>query len=613
MPTPSLYTNSLLSPSSSGGYVSDFHFTPTTVVGKMAGTNISVDKEQFSCSVCLEVLWDPVTIPCGHSYCMECIKGYWKKCELKEEYSCPQCRRTFSPKPPLSKNTMLADIVEKLRRTNFQDVPQSQAKAADVECDVCTGKKHRAVTFCVKCQTSYCEIHLKLHNERNRGRNHQLVEVTKPPLKRICSRHNKLKEVYCRTDHQCICSSCGKDGHKGHSIVSLMEERAEKQKQLEDAWKKSKQRCKDREKELRDIVKYIKRSSQAVEEDSEKIFTRLLRSIERKHSEAKEMIRGEERTALGQTEKLLERLNQQITEHRRGEAELEMLSNTEDHLHFLQHYKSLCAPPEVGGRPSIDVHPYFSLLILRKALTELQEKVNDVCEREIARISDVVDEEQSQSSENSQSLSVNTETAHRNSQQTREELKTRRDFLQYSCDLTLDPNTANSFLRLSAENKVVATEHESQSYPDHPDRFGSWAQVLCVEGLAGRSYWEVEWGGNGGVSIGISYKGIPRTGGSTDRKLGRNSKSWSLEFTDSLCLFHHSKSSVEIHTPAPDRVGVFLDHAAGILAFYSVSLEDDSMTLLHRELTSFTHPLYPGFWVGLGSTLKLCRTFSFAA
>ncbi|XP_026135031.1 E3 ubiquitin/ISG15 ligase TRIM25-like isoform X1 [Carassius auratus] len=374
---------------------------------KMAGTNISVDKDQFCCSVCLEVLWEPVTIPCGHSYCMECIKGYWRKCELKAEFSCPQCRRTFSPRPALARNTILADIVEKLRRTSTQEAGE---KAADVECDVCTGKKHQAVRFCVKCQTFYCEMHLKPHNERNRGRMHPLSEVTKQLQKRICSRHNKLRDFYCRTDQQSICSLCFKDGHKGHSVVSVMEERMEKQKHLEEAWKKSKLRCKEREKELRDIVKYVKRSAQAVEDDSEKIFTRLLRSVERKHLEVKELIRGEERTALEQTEKLLERLNQQIVEHRRGEAELEALSNTEDHIHFLQNYKTLCAPPDAGGRPSIDVHPYFSLLILRKALTELRDKVNEVCDRESTKIAELVDEEHNQSAENSLSCPLNTDT-----------------------------------------------------------------------------------------------------------------------------------------------------------------------------------------------------------
>ncbi|XP_059357147.1 tripartite motif-containing protein 16-like [Carassius carassius] len=570
----------------------------------MAGMNISVDKEQFCCSVCLEVLWEPVTIPCGHSYCMECIKGYWRKCELKEEYSCPQCRRTFSPKPVLCRNTMLADIVEKLKRTGIQDAGR---RAADIECDVCTGKKHQAVRFCVKCQTFYCEMHLKPHNERNRGRMHPLTEVTKVPQKRICSRHNKLRDVYCHTDQQCICSLCFKDGHKGHSVVTVMEERREIQKHLEEVWKKSKQRCKEREKELRDIVKYVKRSAQAVEDSSEKIFTRLLRSVERKHLEVKELIRSEERIALGQTEKLLERLNQQIVKHRRGEAELEALSNTEDHIHFLQNYKTLCTPPDPGGRPSIDVHPYFSLMILRKALAELSDKVNEVCDRESTKITELVDEGHNQSTEISLSCPLNTDTAHRHLHQT--EPRTRGDFLQYCCDLKLDSNTANCFLRLSGDRTEVTTDHQPQPYPDHPERFISWAQVLCKEGLSGRGYWEVEWRGGGGVSIGVSY----RTGGNMDQKLGCNSKSWSLDFSDSLCLYQHNKFSVEIHTPMPHRVGVYLDHRAGTLAFYCISLADDTMILLHREQTTFTQPLYPGFWVGLGSTLKLCQTFSFSA
>ncbi|KAL1281004.1 hypothetical protein QQF64_015604 [Cirrhinus molitorella] len=268
-----------------------------------------------------------------------------------------------------------------------------------------------------------------------------------------------------------------------------MEERTEIQKHLEEAWKKSKQRCKEREKELRDIVKYVKRSAQSVEDDSEKIFTRLLRSVERKHSEVKELIRSEERTALGQTEKLLERLNQQIVEHRRKEAELEALSNTEDHIHFLQNYKTLCAPPDTGGRPSIDVHPYFSLLILRKALTELRDKVNEVCDRELTKITELVDEEHDQSAENSLSCPLNTDTAHRHLQQA--EPRTRGDFLQYCCDLTLDPNTANSFLRLSGDRTEVTTDHELQPYPDLPERFTSWVQVLCTEEL--ERIWTKNW------------------------------------------------------------------------------------------------------------------------
>ena len=168
--------------------------------------------------------------------------------------------------------------------------------------------------------------------------------------------------------------------------------------------------------------------------------------------------------------------------------------------------------------------------------------------------------------------------------------------------MMLDVNTANPYLRVSDGRKGATTLSESQPYPDHPERFSSWAQVLCRGPLIGRRYWEVEWEGSRGVSVGVCYKGMTRTGGGTDSKLGHNSKSWSLDCSNLSCSFQHNKDSTAIGVPCSNRIGVFLDHGSGMLSFYSVS---DKMTLLHRTKTTFTQPLYPGFWVGLGSTLKL--------
>uniref|UniRef100_A0A672PEG5 RING-type domain-containing protein n=1 Tax=Sinocyclocheilus grahami TaxID=75366 RepID=A0A672PEG5_SINGR len=75
------------------------------------------DHDQYSCSICLELLRDPVTIPCGHSYCMSCINECWNTNDQKGKYRCPQCRHTFNSKPPLNRSTVLAEIMEKLRST----------------------------------------------------------------------------------------------------------------------------------------------------------------------------------------------------------------------------------------------------------------------------------------------------------------------------------------------------------------------------------------------------------------------------------------------------------------------------------------------------------------
>ncbi|XP_061112557.1 tripartite motif-containing protein 16-like isoform X2 [Conger conger] len=549
----------------------------------MAEANISVDQDQFSCSICLDILKDPVTIHCGHSYCMGCIKGCWDQDDHIGVYSCPQCRQTFTPRPVLGRNTILAEVVEKLKKTGLQAAPPAHCYAGpgDVACDFCTGRKRKAIKSCLVCLASYCEIHLQRHYESPPLKKHKLVKATENLQEKICSNHDKLLEVFCRSDQQCICMLCAMDEHRGHDTVSVVAERTEKQKQLGVTQSKFQQRIQEREKALQDLrqaVQSLKRSAQTAVEDSERIFTELIRSIERRRSEVKELIRDEEKAEVSRAEGLLERLEQEIAELRRREAELEQLSHTEDHIHFLQSCQSLCAPPGPGDLPSITVSPNVSFEAVRKSVSELKERLEDVFKAEF-KVCGRVEE-----------VSVL-------------EPQTRQDFLQYGCQLTLDPNTAHRNLRLSEGNREVTLVRENQSYPDHPERFEHWEQVLCREGVSGRCYWEAEWSGQDGVYIAVSYKEISRKGGGYDCIMGYNNKSWSLFCSPSSYSFSHNNVPTKIPGPSSSRIGVYLDHRAGTLSFYSVS---DTMTLLHRVQTTFTQPLYPGFGVHYRSSVKLC-------
>ena len=171
-----------------------------------------------------------------------------------------------------------------------------------------------------------------------------------------------------------------------------------------------------------------------------------------------------------------------------------------------------------------------------------------------------------------------------------------------ACDLTLDPNTAHSYLSLSEDNRKVTWVEEDQSYPDHPDRFDSVPQVLGREALTGRCYWEVE--REGLVGIGVTYRGITRRGGDVDSGLGWNNKSWSLYcYDDGYSARYNGRVT---HLPLPPagstRVGVYLDRPAGSLSFYRVSPggggSSDTLTHLHTFWSSFTQEdLLPGFGV----------------
>ncbi|XP_045077453.1 NACHT, LRR and PYD domains-containing protein 12-like isoform X2 [Coregonus clupeaformis] len=178
---------------------------------------------------------------------------------------------------------------------------------------------------------------------------------------------------------------------------------------------------------------------------------------------------------------------------------------------------------------------------------------------------------------------------------------------KYACDLTLDPNTAHRNLSLSEENRKVTWTSEEQPYPDHPERFQGFDQVLCREGLSGLCYWEVEWSGRGG-HIGVAYKGIGRSGRGDDSGFGPNDKVWCLVCGDGFYSTWHNKKLISIPAPSSspsNRVGLFLDWPAGTVSFYKVC--SDTLTHLYTFYTTFTEPLYPGFFVWCYSSVSLCQ------
>ncbi len=159
-------------------------------------------------------------------------------------------------------------------------------------------------------------------------------------------------------------------------------------------------------------------------------------------------------------------------------------------------------------------------------------------------------------------------------------------------------------LRLSESNRVITYTDTDQSYPDHPDRFDEWWQVLCRESVCGRCYWEIEWSGDYGVDISVSYKSISRKGDGDECVFGFNNQSWSLYCSPSRYSFIHNNIWTDLPVESiSSRIGVYVDHSAGTLSFYSVS---DTMSLIHTvQTTHFTQPLYPGFTVYKGSSVKL--------
>ncbi|CAL8364984.1 unnamed protein product [Lota lota] len=556
--------------------------------------------DYFSCPLCVSLLRDPVAIPCGHSFCMDCISGYWNEADYTGIYICPQCKITFTQRPVLRPNATLTLVAEKIKKSGLNlnngnvhgpvvattSLANSYAGPADVPCDFCSGKKLKAVKSCLNCLASYCEKHLKPHYESATFKRHKLVDELGNLDRKICPQHQKSLELFCRTDQMCICAICTVSEHRGHDIVSAEAERSEKQKLLGVSQAEIKQKCQERMKELDELrtsVDSLKSSAQRAMVESQKMFEEMIRSIERMRSEVTKLIGINEKAAFNQSEALVERLEQEIDELKKKEAGLKQLYSTEDHIHFLQNFNYLCTPTDDGFIPRVTVNPDFSFATARKAVSEIKERLEEYGREELLKISKSGKE-------------INTVDS-----APPPEPKTRADFLKYFCQLRLDPNTAYRELHLADGNKKVIRTRDLQPYSDTSERFDSFAQVLCREALSGgRFYWEIEWSGE--FSIGVAYKGISRKGKGSLCLLGYNDKSWSLLCSDTGYSAWHNRVDKNVSGPHSPRIGVYLDHTAGVLAFYSIS---GSMSLLHRFETRFSEPLYPGF--GVGTSVKICQ------
>ncbi|KTF76655.1 hypothetical protein cypCar_00043158, partial [Cyprinus carpio] len=396
----------------------------------MAETSFSLD--QFSCPVCLDLLKDPVTIPCGPVPAL-CI------CEIKFIYRrihiCIYCWQS---------HIWLSDVVSFL-----EEFPWDAAGMAPAMCKIILKETQR------KFQ--------------------QRIQQIKKDLE-------ELREAV--------------ESHK----VSL------------------------------------EKNGERAVEDSERIFIELICSIEKIRSKMMQTIREQEKAAVSRAEGLIEQLKQEIDDLKRRHTELEQISHTNDHIHFLKSFRSLAVSPESADEPNITVSSLLSFDDVRKSVSQLKEKLEDFCREEIEKISGRV---------------TYVEIIPTN------EPKIREEFLQYYSKFTLDPNTVNEHLRLSVWNGVFNVPNVVQQYPDHPDRFDHFPQVLCRESVCGRCYWELEWSGDDGVDISVSYKSVSRKGGRNECVFGCNDHSWSLDCSALLYSFWHNDSYTDLSVPyGRRRIGV---------------------------------------------------------
>ncbi|XP_051729598.1 E3 ubiquitin-protein ligase TRIM39-like [Ctenopharyngodon idella] len=509
--------------------------------------------KELQCSICLDVFTDPVSTPCGHNFCKTCLNKCW---DNSQTCNCPYCKETFKIRPDLKINTTLRELVDHYKKKSPEKRPEV-LKKPEVLCDFCEERKLKALKSCLVCQSSYCETHLETHLRVAGLKKHKLINPVRNLEDYICQKHERPLELFCRDDQTCVCPMCAVKDHKNHNTVPIEEENEEQKTQLMKTQKDVQQMIQDRIKKIQDVkhsAEVRKRNTEKEKAARVELFTDLIRSIERCQTELLEIMEEQQKAAEKQEEELIEELEQEITELKMRNTELEQLSHTEDHLHLLQIYSSLCSSRNTRNWSEISVKTDESLETLRRALTQLQDTL-----QEKLTLTDL------------------------------------KRMQQYEVDVTLDPDTAHPELILSDDGKQVRHGDIKQKLPDKPERFDRYPIVLGKEGFSsGRFYFEVQVKGKTDWDLGVVRESIDRKGEITARP---SNGFWSVRLRNENEYKACADSLVSLCLRVkPQRVGVFVDYEEGLVSFYDV---ESSSHIYSFTGQSFTDKLYPYFSPGI--------------
>ncbi|KAJ1130629.1 hypothetical protein NDU88_008980 [Pleurodeles waltl] len=462
-----------------------------------------------------------------------------------------------------------------------------------VLCDFCLEEKVRATRSCLTCMVNYCESHLRPHVENIKLKSHRLVKPVRDADLRTCDAHNKLLRWFCQDDLMCACEECVAEQHSGHAAVPCAEARKLKESELLQTVSEYEWKLKSAENAIVKLQANTTSIQNSVTEAKSAInvqFDELLQAVKKAHGHVLEFLEDKERAAVNQSNGIKIYLEQKCNEMEKRKLKAEKLAKHRNEIYFLQEYSEFKKSTGDDSLPSVYIGLKDKLSGIRKVVTELTEHfIQNLQNSYKDKLQEFAKEDDFGIKT---TVSAIVPAMHRISAP---EPKTRSDFLKYFSSLTLDLNTAHRYLRLLDDNRKVTNSSPWQHpYPDHPDRFEHWRQVLCAESMyMGRHYFEVELKGEN-THIGMTYKCIDRKGSESNSTITGNNFSWTLKWNGKEFSAWHGDVETLLKSEKYSRVGVYLNYQRGTLSFYGVT---SSMNLLHKFESEFTEPLYPAFWL----------------
>ncbi|XP_066536674.1 E3 ubiquitin-protein ligase TRIM21 [Hoplias malabaricus] len=552
-----------------------------------------LSEEQFQCSICLDIFDNPVSTPCGHSFCMACIGHYWQGAKLCH---CPLCKENFKKKPELHINRTLREITEQFKQmkgntgacggkewegvqgSRIEERPLRQRQLSG---DLFVEMKRKLLKPFPSKEAQNCNNILVIEGTNSDVEPQDLTK--KVSLRRYtlsgaanvrkfprCSKHHRKLELFCKSDGECICSECGDTDHQSHKIISAEKEWLNSKVQIGIAETNIQEMIEQRLRKAEEIKFSLAEIKTAVEREtaaSMRVFAALLSSLE--HSQAKllEVIEMSRRSVEHQAEGMLRELDMEVTELRKRSAALTQLIQTDDCISGLRSYSDINTPlPEKDwSGASVSCHfetkaMYSSVCMLLEHFQEELQKLPEICLPDLTDQSPLT---------------------------THSKVKTIQD---YAVDVTLDPITAHPRLLLSDDGKNVWCGETHQHVPSCPERFD---RVVCVLGkrgfTQGRHYWEVEVGGKTDWDLGVASDAINRKG---KIAVSPSNGYWLLSLRDKTSYTFRTEPPTALQLNfKPQKIGVFVDYEKGQVSFYNV----EAKMHIYTFMDTFSDTIYPFF------------------
>ncbi|KAM9852502.1 E3 ubiquitin-protein ligase TRIM21-like [Aulostomus maculatus] len=519
----------------------------------------SLSEDNFLCAICLDLMSEPVSLPCGHNFCKACINQHWKDKDLCQ---CPLCNEKFTRGLKLHVNTAYRDIVENFKKNQVKNL--SPVKEGEVPCDHCLGTKLKAVKTCLVCLSSYCEIHLEPHQRHTALMSHKLTDPVKRLSNQICKKHRRLLKYFCRDDLTSFCELCRQ--HQAHNTAPLEEEYEEKRAQLERNKVEVEEMIQERKKkaqELEEAAQIKRRDSDEAIANTAQTFANLVASAQRPLVKLLQTIEAKQTAADRKTDMLVKELKEEITELQRRRTNLDNMSNIKDHLKLIKNVASFSTPRT-------------------KNWSDISNQTSQHCEEAVRRALDqlvdafIKDMQQAGGDFRVCCSKVLADESVEESFETVTDLESLPDGIrldiirrQYSVDMTFDPCTSNDLLLFSEDAKKVRTSH-IWWFENVRHKFNRYAYVLGNKGFSrGRFYYEVEARLKTGWDLGIvkaSVRGMKKFTPNF-----RNGNCWIIRLRNNTQFKALDYNPVSLPlTRKPERVGMFVDYEKKSVSFYDV-------------------------------------------